>query len=94
MGGGIAVVALPFETVFEGSDGRYYTDWQVRHRLRTDEWTFCMQQRTPHRRLVETDDDALLLLVPIELEELPAGREIRVSGCCARVVDTQRVPSA
>jgi len=90
----VAVVALPFETVFEGSDGRYYTDWQVRHRLRTGEWTFCMQQRTPHRRLVETDDDALLLLVPIEPEELPAGREIRVTERRARVVDTRRVPSA
>jgi len=87
------VVALPFETVFEGSDGRYYTDWQVRHRLRTGEWTFCMQQRTPHRRLVETDDNALLLLVPIDPEELPTGLEIRVIGRCSRVVDTRRVPS-
>lgn len=87
------MVAPPFETVFEGSDGRYYTDWQVRHRLRTGTWTFCMQQRTPHRRLVETEDSALLLLVPVDPEELPAGREIRVTERRARVVDTRRVPS-
>lgn len=86
------MVALPFETLFEGSDGRYYTDWQVRRRLRTGEWTFCMQQRAPHRRLVETADDALLLLAPTDPEELPTGLEIRIIERRARVVDTRRAP--
>lgn len=86
------MVALPFETVFEGSNGRYYTDWQVRRRLRDGEWTVCLHQRAPHRRLVETADDALLLLTPTEPDELPDGLEIRVTERRARVVDTRRVP--
>ena len=86
------MVTPPFETLFEGSDGRYYTDWQVDRRLRTGEWTFCMRQRTPRRRLVETADGALVLLAPTEPDELPAGLEIRVSEQCARVVDTRRRP--
>jgi hypothetical protein len=86
------VVALPFETVFEGSDGRYYTDWQVRRRLRDGEWTVCMYQRAPHRRLVEIADNALLMLTPTDPDELPDGLEIRVIERRARVVDTRRVP--
>lgn len=84
------MVTPPYETVFEGSNGRYYTDWQVRTRLRSGEWTVCLRQRDPDRRLVETDDDALLLLRPVEPTALPAGLEVRVTGRRARVVDTRR----
>ncbi|WP_408957924.1 hypothetical protein [Natrinema sp. 74] len=87
------MVARPFETLFEGSDGRYYTDWQVRQRRRTGEWRLCVRQRTPDRRLVETEDGALLLLAPTAADELPAGVEIRVADGRARVVDTRRRPS-
>ncbi|QLG48598.1 hypothetical protein [Natrinema halophilum] len=86
------MVALPFESLFEGSDGRYYTDWQVTERQRTGEWTLCIRQRAPDRRLVETDGGALLLLTPTELEELPSGIEIRVSDGRARVVDARCAP--
>jgi len=84
------VVASPCETVFEGSNGRYYTDWQVRTRLRSGEWALCLRQRGPDRRLVETPDDALLLLCPVEPTALPTGLEVRVSGHRTRVVDTRR----
>lgn len=86
-GGEIAVVALPFGTLFEGSNDRYYTDWQVRQRLRTGAWALCMRQRAPDRWLVETEAAALLSLSPIEQAELPTGLEIRVVDDRARVVD-------
>lgn len=83
------MVARPFETLFEGSNGRYYTDWQVARRRRTGEWTLCMRQRTPDRQLVETDGGALLLLAPTDPETLPPGLEIRVRDGRARVVDVR-----
>lgn len=86
------MVTSPYETVFEGSNGRYYTDWQVRTRLRFGEWALCLRQRGPDRRLVETADDALLMLRPVEPTALPAGLEVRVAGRRARVVDTRRPP--
>lgn len=88
------MVAYPFETLFEGSNGRYYTDWQVRERYRTGEWRLCIRQRSPNRRLVETGDGALLLLAPTDPDALPDGVEIRVTDGCARVVDTRRRASA
>ncbi|WP_090614751.1 hypothetical protein [Natrinema salaciae] len=84
------MVASPCETVFEGTNGRYYSEWQVRRRLRTGRWNRCMRQRTPDRWLVETADEALLLLAPIEPDELPAGIEIRVADGRVRIVDTRR----
>ncbi len=84
------MVARPFEGLFEGSNGRYYTDWQVRERHRTGEWRLCIRQRTPDRRLVETGDGSLLLLAPTDADALPVGVEIRVADGCARVVDTRR----
>jgi hypothetical protein len=79
-------------TLFEGSNGRYYTEWQVRNRLRTGEWTPCLRQRVPERRLVETDGGALLLLTSTEPAAVPAGVEVRVADGRARVVDTRRGP--
>ncbi|MGQ3414312.1 hypothetical protein ACT4ML_18950 [Natrinema sp. LN54] len=81
------MVAVPFRALFEGSNNRYYTDWQVRRRLRTGAWALCMRQRAPDRWLVETEAEALLSLAPIEPAELPTGVEIRVADGRARVVD-------
>lgn len=91
-GGEQPVVTPPCETIFAGSNGRYYTDWQVRDRLRSGEWALCLRQRRPNRRLVETADDVLLLLTPVEPTALPAGLEVRVTSRRARVVDTRHVP--
>ncbi|WP_254524343.1 hypothetical protein [Natrinema caseinilyticum] len=81
------MVAPSIETLFEGSNGRYYTDWQVARRRRTGEWALCIRQRTPDRRLVETDGGALLLLTPTDPASLPPGIEIHVRDGRARVVD-------
>ncbi|ELY87129.1 hypothetical protein [Natrinema altunense] len=83
----------PVDTLFEGTDGRYVTDWQIERRLRTGAWTLCLRQQAPEKVLVETRDGALLLLAGIEPAELPAGVEIRVADDRARVVDTRAGPS-
>lgn len=79
---------VPVENLYEGSNGRYYTDCQLRWRLRTDRWTPCIRQRDPDRRLVETSDGSLLLLLPTD--DLPVWAELRIDDRGARVVDTRR----
>ncbi|WP_049923666.1 hypothetical protein [Halopiger djelfimassiliensis] len=91
VGGGTAVIAdLPVSTVFEGSNGRYYTDCQVERNLRVGSWRPCIRQFDPDRRLVEIDGGSLLMLTPIDPDDLPDWIEIRVTGTTARVVDTRR----
>ncbi|WP_222918344.1 hypothetical protein [Natrinema sp. SYSU A 869] len=84
----------PFESLFEGSDGRYFTGWQLERRLRTGVWSLCIRQRAPNRVLIETEAGALLLLTPIEPSGLPAGIEIRVFENSARIADTRVRPSS
>lgn len=79
----------PVNGLFEGSNGQYYTDWEVRRRLRRGAWRPCLRQREPDRRLVATADDHLLMLAPIDADELPDWVEIRVVGDAARIVDTR-----
>ena len=81
-------MSLPVERLYEGSNGRYYTDCQVTTKLRTDQWKPCIRQRDPDRRLVETSDGGLLLLTPTD--DLPVWAELRVDDCGTRVVDTRR----
>lgn len=83
----------PVDEIFEGSNGHYYTDWEVTRRLHRETWQLCMHQRDPDRRLVETPDGGLLLLTPIDAGELPDWVEIRVIGDIARVVDTRQLRS-
>lgn len=78
----------PVDGLYEGSNGRYYTDCQIARKLRTDQWKPCIRQRDPDRRLVETSDGGLLLLTPTD--DLPAWAELRVDARGARVVDTRR----
>lgn len=87
------MVAAPVDALFAGSDGRYYTAWQLRRRLRSDAWELCV--RTPDRLLVETGGARLVLLTRIDPAALPSWTEIRVEAGTARVVDTrQPVPPA
>lgn len=82
----------PLEAVFEGSDGSYHTEWEVERNLRRGTWKPCLRQRDPDRRLVETEERALLLLTPVELAELPPWTEVRIGERERerRVVDTRR----
>ncbi|WP_394739902.1 hypothetical protein [Natronococcus roseus] len=81
---------LRTETVLEGSDGSYYTGWEVTRRLRSGAWNPCLRQDDPDRRLVETESGELLLLAPIDPATLPARAEVRLEGEAARVVRTRR----
>ena len=85
---GIVVTDTPVDVLYEGTNGRYYTDFQVTTHLRTERWKPCIRQRDPDRRLVETSDGGLLLLTPTD--DLPTWAEIRVDDSGTRVVDTRR----
>ncbi|MFP8952629.1 hypothetical protein ACLI4Z_06585 [Natrialbaceae archaeon A-arb3/5] len=77
-------------TIFEGSNGRYYTGWQVDRKLRRGIWRPCIRQREPDRRLIETADRRLLFLVPVTPDELPDWTEVRTDGRRVRIVDSRR----
>lgn len=80
--------------VYEGTDGRYYTDWQVEHHLRTGRWRPCIRDARTGRRLVGVDDE-LVMLEPTALGELPDWIRIRFDRSGPRAVDVRRtVPSA
>ena len=87
-GGYTAVVMdVPVDSLYEGSNGHYYTDCQIARRLRTERWKPCIRQRDPDRRLVETSDGNLLLLTPTDT--LPEWAELRIDDRGARIVDTR-----
>ncbi|RQH00531.1 hypothetical protein EA472_11135 [Natrarchaeobius oligotrophus] len=79
--------------MFEGSNGRYYTHWQLYRNLERGSWRLCIYQGRPERYLVEAADRRLLLLAAIDPEELPDWVEIRIEGSVARVVDRRRSAS-
>lgn len=81
---------LRTEAVLEGSDGCYYTGWEVDRRLRAGDWKRCLRQADPDRQLVETESGELLSLAPIDPGPLPARAEVRLEGEAARVVRTPR----
>ncbi|WP_306059239.1 hypothetical protein [Natronococcus wangiae] len=81
---------VPVDAVLEGSNGRYYTDWEVERRLRAGAWRRCLRQTDPGRLLVEVEAGVLLLLAPVDPDELPAWTELRIDGDSARIVDTRR----
>ncbi|WP_243645263.1 hypothetical protein [Natrarchaeobius chitinivorans] len=78
------------ESVYEASNGRYYTDWQLHRRLESGRWRRCLSQRDPDRRLVEADGGELLFLTPVDPEELPNWTEIRIERRAAHVVETRQ----
>ncbi|WP_152418828.1 hypothetical protein [Natronorubrum sulfidifaciens] len=77
----------PIETLYKGSDGRYYTDHQLTKRLESERWKRCIRQQEPDRQLVETSDGCLLLLTATDV--LPEWAELRIDDRGARVVDTR-----
>lgn len=87
----VGIENAPVDGLFEGSNGQYYTDWEVRRHLRRGAWRVCLRQRNPDRRLVEIEDERLLMLTPVDASELPGWVEIRVIGDIARIVDTRHI---
>lgn len=63
-------------TVYEGSDGRYYTDVQLWERLESEAWVpFCWDPETGEE-WVETPAGELLALTPVPESELPDDVEL------------------
>jgi hypothetical protein len=62
--------------VFAGSDGVYYTDWQVARRLEAGRWDPCMWDTENGWELV-SDSEELVWLVPVPRAELPEWAEVR-----------------
>ncbi|WP_129113199.1 hypothetical protein [Halegenticoccus tardaugens] len=80
--------------VYEGSDGRYYTECDLWERFESDTWRPCMWEPETGREFVETDRADLLSLAPVDAVDLPDGVEIRYEGDFATVVDSRdRRPS-
>lgn len=77
------------ELVYSGSDGGYYTAWQVERNLHTGEWKPCIRDVIAGRHLVGVDDE-LLLLEPTAPDELPDWIRIRLDRSGPRAVDVRR----
>ncbi|OVE86442.1 hypothetical protein [Natronolimnobius baerhuensis] len=84
------VANTPVDRLYEGSNGQYYTEWEVSRQFRRGAWQLCLRQTTPDRQLVETGGKRLLMLTAIDVCNAPSWVEIRVRGESARVVDTRR----
>lgn len=76
--------------IYEGSDGQYYTDWQVGRKMNHGEWKPCIWDEETGRQLVGTGDGDLLMLISADAESLPEWAEIRSDEVGARIVDTRR----
>ena len=77
-------------TIYAGSDGRFYTAWQVDRRLQRGEWKLCLHDRHADKWLVDTPEEVLLALVPIDPSDLPEWVRIRSDRAGRRIVDTRR----
>ena len=80
---------LDDQRVYRGSNGRYYTGWQIERRLHTGAWRPCIRETATGRRLVGVDDE-LVLLEPTDPDELPDWIRIRLDRAGPRAVDVRR----
>lgn len=53
-------------TDYWGSDGRGYADHEVWEQLERGDWTVCCWDDQTGVEVVETDDEELLFLVPVD----------------------------
>jgi hypothetical protein len=76
--------------IYAGSDDRFYTDWEVSHRMESGAWEPCMWDPDAGWELVE-GADGLVWLVPVDPSELPAWADVqeRAEGRGREVVDTR-----
>lgn len=80
--GGVATGGTPMGdvTVYQCSDGNYYTGEQLWARLESETWQPCCWDPDDGREWVRTADDDLLALVPVSTGALPAGVSIERDG--------------
>lgn len=77
------------DALYVGSDGSYYTAWQLERRLERGTWRRCLSQQEPACHLVADGAGQLLSLERIALESAPPWLEVRVEAERAWVVDTR-----
>lgn len=80
------------ETVYECSDGGYYSDVQVWERLESGTWRPCCWDADTGREWVENDEEELLLLDPVSPTELPSGVQIEHASAGVLVHDDRLDP--
>lgn len=80
------------DTVYEGSDGRYYTAVELWERLESGAWVPCAWDPESGQEWVETSSEDLLALTPVPESELPDSVELEPHPC-GRLVNDQRDPS-
>jgi len=75
---------------YAGSDGCYYTDWQVATQMESGEWVPCMWEEEEGWELVVADDE-LVWLIPVERSALPNWVDVRETseGYGTKIVDTR-----
>ena len=53
------------DTIYQASDGRYYSETELWQQYESGEWAFCAGEASTGQEVVRTDRGALLLLTPI-----------------------------
>lgn len=76
--------------IYAGTDGSYYTHWQLLQKVEDGDWRPCIRDRKAGTRLVATGDEDLLMLTAIDRSDLPDWLEVRIDDVGTRVVDTRR----
>ena len=78
------------DEVYRGSDGRYYTAWQLEQNIETARWKPCLHETETGRRLVSVGRNVLLFLTPVDVVDLPPWVVIDVYRGERRVIDRRR----
>ncbi|WP_129114118.1 hypothetical protein [Halegenticoccus tardaugens] len=73
--------------VYEGTNGRFYTERDVCRQLDTNVWRLCMWDETTGKELVETESAELMMLTPVNENELPEWVELKPAGRGRTIVD-------
>jgi len=79
-------------TVYGGSDGAFYTDWEVGWNLESGDWQVCMWDEDAGWELFETQSEELVWLLPMDESELPEWAEVERLDRGSRVVDRREQP--
>ncbi|WP_199174710.1 hypothetical protein [Halegenticoccus soli] len=78
-------------SVYEGSNGRYYTENDLWERFESGAWTPRMWETDTGREIVETEAEEVLMLAPTDPVDLPEGVEIRRDGGFPTIVDSREL---
>lgn len=75
--------------LYAGSDGQYYTDWEVGQKVRAGRWGPCLWHGPTDRQFVTTETNELLILITVKKDELPFSKEICYDCVGTHIVDAR-----